>query len=127
MMKPIPALVAVFLLFGPCISPAKAQSVALAAVNNNVATQLSGNGAFVLPNGWSLVNIQIFAAPTGNVAGQGGLGRCTPNLATGNWTGTITGLTTGSSYDVRVIMIAKDPAMNVRYFYSTSVLGIKVN
>jgi hypothetical protein len=102
---------------------AQVPTVTISKTDNSKAGQLNVTGSYTIPKGFTFNSISVFVFPTGGAAGQGGGIRASVDQNAQTYSGTPTGIPTGT-YDTRVMLIASDTAL--RYFYSNTVTAIKI-
>lgn len=90
--------------------------------SSTVAGKISATGTYTDPVGYDIVNITMYASPSGG--GQGGQVNC--NFQNLNWDGTITGLTSGSTYNVFARLTAFNTNTSQVEYYDTPTKQVKV-
>jgi len=115
------------LFIGLSAKVASAQTITITTTDNKTAKQITANATITgLPGGWTAKGVILQARPLGGtppkeVPGPGGYS-IAKALEGGVWAGTMTNLTSKTSYNVQAMMIAIDNMAKTRFIFSAVVV-----
>jgi hypothetical protein len=89
---------------------------------SDVTGKIIGVGSYSLDAGWEVTMMTMYASPTGG--GQGAAASCTYDA--GAWNAAITGLTSGSTYNVQVVMTVRNRNTFATQTIFTTTVQVKV-
>lgn len=125
-MKRITTLIIALLAFTLCATQLHAQTptITISSTDNKTSRQITVNTKVAnIPTGSSVKSVTVLASPSGGAAGLGGKAEA-KDTGGGVWSGTITGLTSGTTYTIDAILIVIDKNLN-QYSYFPKTQDVK--
>src|SRR5262249_39242238 len=118
----------VLLALFPRMVRAQAPTVTITNVDNSKAGQLTVQGSYTFPKGWTVVGVFVHCRPPKGAKGEGALIITKLVQDNKNLTGTFSGtsLVPTGTYDVQALLISTDPNKKGRGFWSDTTGNVQV-